>query len=259
MSKKAIKKVTKKTLFWFCVILMFVIVNPVSSQAAVQKNYTGWKTIDDVKYYYTNGVMVTGWKTIGKYDYYFNQEGRMQVNRIVGTKVAGYYYVDKWGRKMTDPEMQKAVAFVKKNTKTTQSRKERLETCYKALCKYPYRGQTHSDYGNEELKKNANIMFEKGYGDCIGYASAFAYIARALGYDSRVARGAVTYRTYGDLKPHAWCEFKVGSVWYIADCSEQRVDPNVSLYRLKMSQYPYRIRKDYVMTLYVNNAKFIFK
>ena len=58
--------------------------------------------------------------------------------------------------------------------------------------------------------------FNSGYGDCIGFASTFCYMARVLGYECYVLYGEVPYAAggYGD---HAWCEIMVDGNYYWVD------------------------------------------
>ena len=77
-----------------------------------------------------------------------------------------------------------------------------------------------------------------------------AYIARVLGYDARVACGAVTARgPYAALSPHGWCEVKYGNAWKMLDCSMQRAHTNKNLCLVTRKQYPFRLRCDRVYTM----------
>lgn len=253
----------RKYFFAFFLALVFVMtVSSVSSevytvQASVISN--GWKKVGNNKYYYINGVKAKGWKKIkGKY-YYFSSKGVLQTNKIVGSKAKGYYYVDKTGVRVTTSQIKSAVAFVIKNSSSKQTNGQRLKSCYKALCKYPYQRIYGDKPSANKIASYASYMFNNKQGNCYRYASALAYIARVLGFESRVAVGGVTARTYGALSPHGWCEVKIGSVWKMCDCSMQRAHKNVSLFLVKRSAYPYRLKCNKVYTMQSKNGKISWK
>ncbi|MCD8077708.1 MAG: hypothetical protein LUE63_04925, partial [Lachnospiraceae bacterium] len=207
------------------------------------------------KYYFTSkGKMVTGWKTIDDLKYYFNSKGKLQTNKIVGSKKKGYYYVDETGVRVTDSNIQAAVDFVMENSDSSQSASKRLKACFKALCKYPYKRFYSDSPSASKIKKYASYMFTNKTGNCYRYASAMAYIAKVLGYESRVAVGGVTAYS-GSLSPHGWCEVKVNGKWKMIDCSMQRAHSDVSLYLVTRAKYPYRLRCDSVYTMTVKKGK----
>lgn len=221
--------------------------------------YTGWKTVDNYKYYYVNGKKTTGWKKIsGKY-YYFSSAGRLQTNKIVGSKKKGYYYVDKTGVRVTTSQIKYAVAFVVKNSKSTQTRQQRLKSCFKALCKYPYSRMYDGAPTAKTAASYATYMFKNKTGNCYRYAAAMVYIARVLGYDSRLAVGGVTSSSTRSLSAHGWCEVKIGSTWKMIDCSMQRAYTSKNLFLVKRSSYPFRLRCDKVYTMTVSNGKVKWK
>ena len=160
------------------------------------------------------------------------QNNKPVTNKIVGSKAKGYYYVDKTGRKVNTREIRQAVDFVMRNSKAGDSRAKRLKACYRALQAYPYFGMTNRAPKAKNLFSYARYMFSRHRGDCYYYASTMAYIARVLGYDSRVAVGGVTARgPAAPLSLHGWCEVKYGKSWRMLDCSMQRahLDRNLCL------------------------------
>ena len=99
-------------------------------------------------------------------------------------------------------------------------------------------------------------MFSRHRGDCYYYAATMAYIARVLGYDSRVAVGGVTARgPAAPLSLHGWCEVKYGKSWRMLDCSMQRAHLDRNLCLVTRKKYPFRLRCDKVYTMTVKNAK----
>lgn len=200
-----------------------------------------------------------GWCKIGKAYYYFNKKGVMQKNKIVGDKKKGYYYVDASGVRVTDRVTRTAVAFVRKHSNSGQSKKQRLKSCYNALCKYPYKRFYGDHPGAKEMPSYASYMFKNKKGNCYRYTAAMAYIARVLGFDSRVSIGGVSSRRNGSLNPHGWCEVKIGGKWKICDCSMRRVNKNKTLFLLEWKKYPYRIRRDKKITMQVKKGKVSWK
>lgn len=184
------------------------------------------------------------------------QNNKPVTNKIVGSKAKGYYYVDKTGRKVNTREIRQAVDFVMRNSKAGDSRAKRLKACYRALQAYPYFGMTNRAPKAKNLFSYARYMFSRHRGDCYYYASTMAYIARVLGYDSRVAVGRVTARgPAAPLSLHGWCEVKYGKSWRMLDCSMQRAHHDRNLCLVTRKKYPFRLRCDKVYTMTVKNAK----
>ena len=184
------------------------------------------------------------------------QNNKLVTNKIVGSKAKGYYYVDKTGRKVNTREIRQAVDFVMRNSKAGDSRAKRLKACYRALQAYPYFGMTNRAPKAKNLFSYARYMFSRHRGDCYYYASTMAYIARVLGYDSRVAVGGVTARgPAAPLSLHGWCEVKYGKSWRMLDCSMQRAHLDRNLCLVTRKKYPFRLRCDKVYTMTVKKAK----
>lgn len=184
------------------------------------------------------------------------QNNKPVTNKIVGSKAKGYYYVDKTGRKVNTREIRQAVDFVMRNSKAGDSRAKRLKACYRALQTYPYFGMTNRAPKAKNLSSYARYMFSHHRGDCYYYASTMAYIARVLGYDSRVAVGGVTARGPAvPLSLHGWCEVKYGKSWRMLDCSMQRAHLDRNLCLVTRKKYPFRLRCDKVYTMTVKKAK----
>ena len=184
------------------------------------------------------------------------QNNKTVTNKIVGSKAKGYYYVDKTGRKVNTREIRQAVDFVMRNSKAGDSRAKRLKACYRALQTYPYFGMTNRAPKAKNLSSYARYMFSRHRGDCYYYASTMAYIARVLGYDSRVAVGGVTARgPAAPLSLHGWCEVKYGKSWRMLDCSMQRAHLDRNLCLVTRKKYPFRLRCDKVYTMTVKKAK----
>ena len=227
----------------------------VVSEKVYQNNrlYTGWYSKSGAKYYAVKGKRIKGWRKIGgtRY-YYFESNYKLATNKIVGSKSSGYYYVDKNGVRVTTKEIRQAVSFVTKYSSPKLSSQKRLKKCFQALLKYPYQRMTDGEPSARKIASCANYMFSSKKGNCYRYASAMAYIGRVLGYDTRVAVGAVTARgPKAPLSPHGWCEVKIGNTWKMIDCSMQRANMKKSLYLVTRKNYPYRLKckKEYNMSI----------
>lgn len=220
------------------------------------KMYTGWMEKGEYSYYYAKGNKVTGWRKIEDKRYCFDKKGRLEKNRIASVPYKGkYYYVDKDGVLVQGTEMRKAVDFVMQNSGKKNSEAVRLKQCYQALCRYPYQRIMTNTLTASNMPVFARYMFNNRQGNCYRYACAMAYIARALGYQTRVAVGGVTARgPYAALSPHGWCEVKIDGKWKMIDCSMGRAYKNVNIYLVTRKQYPFRLRCDQVFTMKIKDG-----
>ncbi len=217
---------------------------------------TGLKTISGSTYYFgKNGVMRTGWKTVDGKKYYFDTDGKMLKNQIAGSS-SNSYYVDENGFRVTDDQIMQAVSFVNANSSSSQSSYDRLRSCYDSLCKYSYIRSYGDSPSASMIPSYANDLFTNKGGNCYRFASAMAYIARVLGYDSRVAVGAVSSSSSGAMSAHGWCEIYIDGTWKMLDITMQqpRVG-SVDLFLRTRSTYPYRLSCDAEYKMKIKNAK----
>ena len=90
------------------------------------------------------------------------------------------------------------------NTRKSMSKSQKLETCFRWVMKRYYRTwRRFSQGGKAWYAVNANDHFERGCGDCIADASAFAYLAKALGYKNVYV---CTDGHRNDENSHGWAE-----------------------------------------------------
>ena len=189
---------------------------------------------------------------------YFSKEGTLLTNTIAGNKKQGYFYVDSTGIKVTRKEIKQAVKFVRAHTKESWSAEKKLAACYKYLWKnYTYQ-RFYESPSASKMPSYANYMFKNKKGNCYRYAASLAYIARVIGYDTKVVSGKIS-STRGGMTPHGWTEIKMGDTWYIFDANMQRNFPTVDSYKKTEKTYPYRheILDKYKMT--VKNGKVSWK
>lgn len=228
---------------------------------------------DKIYYFNKNGVgsvyKGTGFIKIqynGKTKTYYSKKGKLLTNQIVGSKKAGYYYVDSTGVKITDKTVQYAVKFVRAHTKSTDSRKTKLKKCYDYLWKnYKYQRIYASPDSRalnpkaKDMSKIAKEMFKGKSGNCHRYAACYAYIARVLGYDSKVAVGSITSHSSG-WTPHGWTlvkssDFGEKNKWYICDPDMEL--NHVSTY-MKAS-HPCKVKTKWNCTLKIKDGKVTWK
>ena len=208
---------------------------------SVPAGYTGWKSASGRTWYFVNGQQLRGWQRIGGYWYYFTYDG-MKTNCIAGNASGGWYYVNAQGIRVTDTQICQAVGFVRSCSSDSQSPMSRLHSCFRTMCTYTYSWFPDSP-GPAAFPSYASHTFRVKIANCWRYGAAMAYVARVLGFDSRVSLGGVTAHgpTY-PLSPHGWCEVYVGGVWKMIDVSMQKHHPNVNLCLVSRGQYPFRLQ-----------------
>lgn len=183
---------------------------------------TGWKKLEKGKSYFNKkGVRVTGVRKIdGKY-YYFSKHGLMRTGTVRDGKVT-YYLDDKGrmearkkgtqyyrpnGKAMTQVKARdydillKAREILARITTPKMSKSQKLKTCFDWVIRHPYvtrRGFT-SQEGWPAIY--ADDIFSLGGGNCMSDASAFAYLARAIGYKEVYVCADALFNS-----AHAWAE-----------------------------------------------------
>ncbi|MGN0394637.1 MAG: transglutaminase family protein [Coprococcus sp.] len=173
----------------------------------------------------------------GKQKKYYIRKGIIQKNEIVGAKNE-YKYVGTDGVCVTDKTTNEAVKFVMNYTSQSDSNETKLRKCYIYLASH-YRYKRIYDVSRlypeaDDIPEIAYEIFSTGYGNCHRFASAFAYIARVLGYTSRVGvgwcHGSGLPGASGGYTPHGWAEVYMNGHWYC-------FDPDMDLYTGSHSSY----------------------
>ena len=110
-----------------------------------------------------------------------------------------------------------------------QTDTQKLKAIYDYLMKNSYAErvvlipQSLAEY-SEQLY--AISLFEKGYGVCYDFTSAFKYMSRAIGFDTRMIYGRHTNPTGGSSE-HTWAELDIDGTTYIFDPAiEKLIGPN---------------------------------
>ena len=123
-----------------------------------------------------------------------------RVNGIYLTKSGKARYNSEEKRKLN--LMVTANQIMRHSTKRNMSKPEKLWRCYLKAVSYGY-GGTGNDYDFRYYYSNWDVsyaedMFYRGRGDCFAFASAFAYLANAVGYEAKVISSG----------GHGWAEIK---------------------------------------------------
>ena len=172
----------------------------------------GTITVGSNKYTFNNGLFRAGLQTINGNKYYYNSSGVLEKNGIVGSAKDGYYYADKNGKidftysngvtqngsdwnvmqgkatKVTtesDRTLFRALKIVAKITDSSMTKSQKLKVCFDYVKgAYTELNPRIPHYkGNDWPVIYANDMFVDGAGNCFSYAAAFAYMAKAIGYE----------------------------------------------------------------------------
>ncbi|SFQ28630.1 Leucine rich repeat-containing protein [Butyrivibrio proteoclasticus] len=149
-----------------------------------------------------------------------------------------------------DTDLKKLIASVLETSTTeSMSQRQQLEYAFNYLVdSVSYERKMDVPIGNW-TGSYATDMLLNGKGNCYGYAAAFAYIAKGLGFDSRVCSGMVQ-SSLGGKTPHAWTEVKLGDKWYIFD-SEMQDAKGEGYYKQTYDSYPAKpLEKQLTWTVY---------
>ena len=186
------------------------------------KRVKGWKVLDGESYYFKkDGSCVTGIGRKGKYYYYFTNKGTLlrKTKTINGTTYyinsklhleaysVGDQYYRPSGEQMDDADALDFVTFLRaKKTvaeliKPSMTSAAKLKACFMWVHKRGYRKHRSWKLTRDWPARYANDHFLGKGGCCRSDGSAFAYLARALGYTKvYVCMDGVTERA------HCWAE-----------------------------------------------------
>ncbi len=179
------------------------------------------------------------------------------VNCILGTKKKGYYYVDSTGTRINDAQINQAIQFVTSCSSSSQSPRKRMLACFKKMCTYTYSWFPDSPCA-AVMPAYASHTFSAKIANCWRYGAAMAYVARVLGYDSRVCIGGVTAYRNHYLSNHGWCEVYIDGVWKMIDVSMQKHHTEVNLFLVPRNKYPFTLRCDSVYPMRIRSGRVVW-
>ncbi|MBQ8305189.1 MAG: hypothetical protein IJX90_03120 [Blautia sp.] len=225
MTERVTKKIFRCLLLLGLLLLVAGAAVPAqaaTTKAAASSGYSGWKTENGKKRFYVNGkyvkcklrnvkgnlyyfnkngYMLTGTHTMKGITYYFQESGRLQAYKKGST-----YYWPKGG-KMSKTDAYDFSTFLTarsiaaKITTKKMSKSQKLLKCFKWVMAKYYITKRPFTTAAGWMPLYANDHFQGKGGTCLSDATAFAYLAAAIGYtkiyaclDSRNAGG------------HAWTE-----------------------------------------------------
>lgn len=193
-----------------------------SNPAGTAQGFTGWKkNAKSKKRYYINGKKASGLIKLKKKTYYF-KKGIPQTGEVKLGKKKYYYFDDKGvlegykikskyykpnGKKMDSIKardfeaLQNARKTISQITGSGMSKSEKLETCFRWIMNNPYTAFRPFSNQTHWPSLFANDHFKNGRGDCISDASAFAYMAKALGY-----KNVYVCADSSNNSAHSWAE-----------------------------------------------------
>ncbi len=129
-----------------------------------------------------------------------------------------------------------AAQVVDDSTTVMMTQPEQLESVFNYLAQNISYIRSYDTPSGDWVREYAATTLGTKTGNCYGYAAAFAYVARGLGYETRVCTGTVQ-SALGGTTPHAWTEVKMGKKWYIFD-TEMQAAKGGGYYKQTYESYP---------------------
>lgn len=133
---------------------------------------------------------------------------------------------------------QKVYSVIANCTNDSMTQHEKLRACYDYVDAITSYERTYETPSGDWTKPYALQIYTTGRGNCYRYASAFAYLANGLGYETKVITGVIG-AARGGYNPHGWVEVNIDGTWYVCDPEMQDVDSKKRDFFLKTYQtYP---------------------
>ncbi len=213
-----------------------------SCKVTVVQEEEGWESTAQGTRYLVNGKPLTGYQEIGAYFYFFDSNGYRKTGIVKSGKTT-YYINEKTGRAAQYKTGEKyynadgtrrsvrlgyhietyyyAKYYVRKVTDSSMTREEKLFACFLWASDFPYLWPRDFAYQENWVQLYANDFFQGSGGPCQSDASAFAYMAKVLGY-----KNVFVCLDSADDAENAHCWTEIEGLCY---------DP--LFYRLKGKQY----------------------
>lgn len=211
---------------------------------------TGFHTISGILFYLpADGMFRVGWNTVSEGKYYLQQDGSVAVNTVIDGERIGADGLVITGRAAQAASSQAAaptqpvsefhrvcLEILSQITTPEMTNEQKLQAAYQWVLAVTTYKRTYETPSGDWTKAYAMDIYSTGQGNCYRYAAAFAYLAKALGYEVRVCTGQISARR-GGTTPHGWVEVNYGGQWLICDPDMQ--DTTGGNYYLKTFQaYP---------------------
>lgn len=232
------KKSKFAQIFLMLTMLFCLTFGTVCTQAATTATSTtttvknGWKKEGGQYYYYVKGRKVTNQlKKISGATYYFGSNGARKTGWYT-VKSGNTYRTMQFASngkytgksKTVNAILMKKTDAVIKNQKisasltTVAQKKAALSRLYTYVKNNYNYSRVMGQFGKGKSLSYAQQTIEKTAGNCYGFASSFAVMAkRATGLPVRVCWGTSTAFNKNRAQAHGWTEIKIGNTWYIFD------------------------------------------
>lgn len=183
-------------------------------------------------YLYPEGKLAIGWLQLEDGLYFFQEDGTMAVNTTVGN-----YQIGSDGKATGLPDLQERVnSIIQAVTTSNMTNDQKLFACYQYILNNSSYKRTYDTPSGNWTGTYAMELLSTGQGNCYRYAAGFAYLAKGLGYETRVITGTIK-AARGGVTPHGWVEIKLGDKWYIFDPEMQDAKGH-DLYMKTYENYP---------------------
>ena len=152
-----------------------------------KKALKGLHKISNRRYFFDvkTGIMKKKNVTYKKVTYYINEQGLVE-----GWKKGNNYYSSK-GKLLRGDKREEFVAYqnarkvVAKITNKKMTKEQKLKTCFRWVMPFPHETwRLFIQGGRSWYATFANDIFERKSGNCLSKATAFAYLAKACGFEN---------------------------------------------------------------------------
>lgn len=188
---------------------------------------SSWLTIGSQKWAFDgNGILLTGSHVIDGESWLLSIEGiatqqetsvieeipdTVQADNTIATQEAAPVAVN------TDSAMYNLCSSILAGCTTADmTQDQKLKAAYDYVVNNTTYNRTYETPSGDWTAAYATELLTTGKGNCYRFAAAFAYLAKALGYDSRVITGKIG-AARGGLNPHGWVEIIIGGQTYVFD------------------------------------------
>ena len=217
------------------------------------------------KIYYFGGdglLVVNAFANIGGSIYYFGPDGAMVKNTIVNgfqigpdgkvivpsTNTAAQGNASAPAQNNVTPPVtgsaggRDAIAaavnqIIASVTNASMTQEQKLAACYNHIMASTSYQRSYEVPSGDWTVPYAMQVYSTGTGNCYKYAAAFGYLAKALGYETKVITGEVR-AARGGTTPHSWVEIYINGGWYVFDPELQDAKPNYNMYMRTYQNYP---------------------